>query len=418
MFSRSPVGFGTSLVFVRIAALIAFVFSAFDGVSVQAEILVPSVLQASVLAGAVVNVSSAGDARLTLKLADGSVIELHGLVGTDGSAVLISESAPLSAALYCSSWSSGSCGAVVVDAYARGDGTFAHRQFASTVLIGRQSTMLAFSTEPALEDLVGSPRKNDALSALGIVLPLAAPTETPEQEERRIGPWLNLTEGGIANGPPQGPLDVHNPDGTTTQVYGTLENGTPLPESGLGIRKLSKKSDTDWGSGFMISILRGASAEFTTNIQPGYFVLLGSIAKQFGGFFPPHKSHQNGLDADIAFMNSKGFDTVLDKERHVTDKFDNEKNWDFFRLLYSQKVRDGTQILPAFTMIFISPEIKLSLCDWAKSQGILANKDDAEIMRRIIPTPGHDDHFHVRLRCSPHYPLCHKQGDPSGDVCK
>jgi penicillin-insensitive murein endopeptidase len=59
--------------------------------------------------------------------------------------------------------------------------------------------------------------------------------------------------------------------------------------------------------------------------------------------------------------------------------------------------------------IFVHPAIKRELC---------RNEQDRTWLRKIRPWWGHDDHFHVRLRCPAGERLCISQEPlPVGDGC-
>ena len=217
------------------------------------------------------------------------------------------------------------------------------------------------------------------------------PGETQDDVDHRLGPWLNLKDGGIAVGNPQG-----------TNPYGQLVNGTPLPINGTGFRRL----DPTWGTGHMISLIEESAAEIN-RIYPNVTVYIGDIAKQLGGYFnPPHLSHQNGLDADVLFMGAKSYDSVLDKDGNVTDRFDKEKNWQYWRLITAQRFAQNGKVDSIVSMILIAPQIKVALCDWAKTTNHLVDPLDILVMRALRPTVGHEDHFHIRLRCSPYHKDC------------
>lgn len=257
-----------------------------------------------------------------------------------------------------------------------------------------------------------------ALAALLIPVSGFSSTDlaTPTPDEQALGPWLDLTGGGNAVGPAQ---TMQSKSGSAGPIYGSLINGTLLPAQGEGFRRINSPT-TSWGTGLMISLLTRASSEMTTKLYPGLIMLIASIAQEHGGPYGPHKSHQNGLDADVVFAGLTRYESVLDSEGHVTAKFEPEKNWNFWRMLMQQQIlqRDPHSLspealkpVPVVSMIFVSPEIKQYLCAWAKEQGIINNPLDAEILRRLRPTVGHDDHFHVRLKCSPYYAQCLQQGD-------
>lgn len=226
--------------------------------------------------------------------------------------------------------------------------------------------------------------------------PSFLPYSLTEEQERMIGPWLDLRTGGIAVGPSQ------SKDGSS---QGSLTNGSLMPKSGLGFRRVGDESES-WGAGHMISLIENASAYFTKEIWPGKEICVGGIAKQFGGKYGPHKSHQNGLDADILFVGNNDWKSVLNEKGEVTDRFNTEMNWAFWRSIFDQKIVENGKEISIVTMILVDPRIKTFLCDWGTKNNIFANPIDRELMTRIRPTEGHDDHMHIRIRCSPHHPLC------------
>ena len=226
------------------------------------------------------------------------------------------------------------------------------------------------------------------------------PYDLDEAAERQIGPWLDLRTGGVATGPAQSKDDT---------VQGGLVNGSLLPIKGPGFRRVSAE-DHGWGTGHMISLIQNASAYLSTQIWPGMTVVVGGIALQFGGKHAPHKSHQNGLDADILFIGQQNWKSVLDEKGQVSDRFKTEMNWAFWRSLFDQKIVENGKQVSVISMILVAPEIKTFLCDWALKNNIYSDPNDLEMMKRIRPTEGHDDHMHIRIRCSPHHPLCKKEG--------
>ena len=225
------------------------------------------------------------------------------------------------------------------------------------------------------------------------------------QNEEELGPWLDLTGGGISTGPAQG----------KENQIGGLINGTLFPAQGKYFRRISSPSES-YGSGMMVSLLRNATAYFGIFIWPGYVTSVGEIARQNGGVFPPHSSHQNGLDADIPFIGTRTYESVVGSDGKVTAKFLPEQNWEFWRLLYRQRVLRNGSPTSVVSMILVGPAVKTYLCEWAKANNMLSNPENLQIMNRVRPTVGHDDHFHLRLHCSPHHTQC-VSGNISASVC-
>ncbi|MBC7371209.1 MAG: penicillin-insensitive murein endopeptidase [Bdellovibrionaceae bacterium] len=231
----------------------------------------------------------------------------------------------------------------------------------------------------------------------------------PPGDEQLLAPWLDFRGGGHAVGPTQ-TLQRKNPDGKVTPWYGGLQNGTLLPASGDGFVRLNSP-DTSWGTGMMISLIQNSTAYFVGHYPMKNKVYVASIAQEHGGPYGPHNSHQNGLDGDILFMGQTKYGTVLDDVGQVTSKFNPELNWAYWKLISRQKIVIESKPVSAVYMIFVAPVLKDYLCNWATQNGMLSDPENAEIMRRLRRTAGHDTHFHVRLRCSPYYADCNQLGD-------
>lgn len=289
------------------------------------------------------------------------------------------------------------CGTWVLNVYNRDRDDLAVRQFSSSTLTIPADLFEESGEQP---EYVGPALSDEGLRALNF--PLGAPTEDDDQ---RLGPWLDLRGGGIAEGPVH-TVESKNPDGTVTKVFGKLVGASPLVPDRASLRRISSEQHT-YGTGHMFSLLKNSSSAYAAAFDAQAFIAVGGIAEREGGFNPPHSSHQNGLDADIAYLGQKGFSSVIDRDGHVVpEKFDAQKNWSYWRMLYGQRILDRGKAKSVVSMILVGPRVKTYLCDWAKQTGLLADSENIEIMKRIRPTEGHDDHFHLRLHCSPYHALC------------
>ncbi|MGZ3695572.1 MAG: penicillin-insensitive murein endopeptidase [Bdellovibrionota bacterium] len=348
------------------------------------------------------------DLSVSLPLRDGDPISFSGKISESGAATLTNSTSRTSVA---EAQVLGNL--TVIDLYERGEQGIQHSQFALRAGALSQVREKKINAEESLGLFIGRPLSDAGKIILG-VRQLVASLETPEQRDARLAPWLDLSGGGIAVGSTD-TITVKKPDGSVENTYGSLVTATQLPAQGEGFRRV-RYEDQFWGTGMMISMIDRASAEFVTK-HPDLFVYVGAVAREHGGFFPPHKSHQSGLDADIPYIGTKGFETQLEKDGSVKKSFLTEKNWDYYRLLMSQRIFDNGKEFPAVSMILVDPRLKTHFCEFAKTQN-LTSPLDLEILRRMRPTEGHDDHFHLRLRCSPHHPLCLRQNyDPKETGC-
>jgi len=225
--------------------------------------------------------------------------------------------------------------------------------------------------------------------------------DPPSADELLLAPLLDTRNGGQATGAAQG----------KDATQGGLINGTLLPETGLGYRAGHGETDR-WASGIMASLLI-SSAPLVAEKYPATLLRIGGIAQEFGGPYRPHTSHQNGLDADIQFVGTTKYQSVLDKDGNVTPLFDVEQNWFYWRLVTMQQLKVDGKVTSAVSMILVDPRIKTYLCAWAKNRQASLDALDYEVLTKLRPTAGHDDHFHLRLRCSPHYASCLGERVPS-----
>jgi penicillin-insensitive murein endopeptidase len=224
--------------------------------------------------------------------------------------------------------------------------------------------------------------------------------------EGRLAPLINLRDGGVSQG---GYSD------TKKGVRSAIVNASLLPSNIPGLVPMTINRDAHYGSGMLVSFLENA-ATYLFN-QLGLKLFVGDMSLKNGGSYgakSSHNTHRNGLDADIAWIGSAHplVDSALNSKGTVVDHFDYEKTWNFLKLAARQEIVQDAQKSTAVSRIFMSPGVKVGFCSWAKDNGILGDQFDAELMRLVRPTRGHDKHFHLSLKCSPHYPLCRNLAGP------
>lgn len=148
-----------------------------------------------------------------------------------------------------------------------------------------------------------------------------------------------------------------------------------------------------------------AVADDLAQAYPGSRLPLGDGSARHGGDIPHHGSHNSGRDIDIPFLEQR-----LDGSRTETDDFrifdeqgragrrlfDVERNW-----LVVRSVIERSQ--GRVQWIFVARTLRRLLLEHARAIG-----EDPEIIARasdLLWQPSqagaHDDHFHVRIFCSP-----------------
>lgn len=126
-----------------------------------------------------------------------------------------------------------------------------------------------------------------------------------------------------------------------------------------------------------------------------------------GGKLNPHLSHQNGLDADLAYPTNVPdikFPLVvrMDNEAYFPKNYAIEKTYNLFKYLFSQKDIE-------IARIFIDKKIKKDLCSYAIEHKELQSEDRnivQQMFENLQHVKGHGDHFHLRIKCSKSDPTC------------
>ena len=215
------------------------------------------------------------------------------------------------------------------------------------------------------------------------------------------------------------PMDLGVP-GRLEQAVGFYANGslnsaTELAGSGKGYRRLFVFRDRGWGTRDLAQILQMAAKRISKEFPKGERLQVGDLSGPKGGAISGHGSHQNGLDADLAYYRTDGWeypgDTTLSfpddfvKDGKVTSVFDSRRNWRFLEILHETG---------RLNRVFVDAAIKKHFCRRAPK-----SRNREEILRRVRIWPNHADHIHVRLTCPTTSPRCVPQEDPpEGTGCE
>jgi penicillin-insensitive murein endopeptidase len=195
---------------------------------------------------------------------------------------------------------------------------------------------------------------------------------------------------------------------------GCLAGAVPLPIDGQTWQVMRLSRNRHWGTPELVDYLEKFSGDATKDGWAG--LLVGDMSQPRGGPMPTgHASHQIGLDADIWFEQMPNY-TLSDEEREkkgaqsllVKGKLQvDQGKWS---PLYARLLKRAVSY-PEVARIFVSAAIKKELCQTVPPS-------DHAWLRKIRPWYGHDDHFHVRLNCTPGLAGCDAQDPPPvGDGC-
>ena len=168
-----------------------------------------------------------------------------------------------------------------------------------------------------------------------------------------------------------------------TPSNGWIEKGINMVNSGTGYYHYLGTDDAetdDWAVLAMINIIEGAGRAWHDGNQSPPRIGIGDLSKgnasteEFGGSFPPHTSHQNGLDVDIRYIRK-----------------DNKE--------------DGLNLLDTLERRNYDTTATIALMNYLFSNGTAARiivSQYCGISFKYVPatydtTGAHDNHFHLRI---------------------
>lgn len=199
---------------------------------------------------------------------------------------------------------------------------------------------------------------------------------------------------------------------------GNLINPSSLSNSDQdsGILKIFQPRHRNYGSFELISMIRTVAQEIAQKYPSRERLQIGDVANLKGGSIGSHKSHQNGLDADVVYFRKNNqeqdpqwigkYVEKFVKNGKLSPNFDTERNWAFLEKLTS---------FPQVQRIFVDINIKKNLCALYASSKDLSTQ---RILRTLRPAPLHDDHMHIRIACPPGSIHCIPQPlPPEGNGC-
>jgi penicillin-insensitive murein endopeptidase len=194
---------------------------------------------------------------------------------------------------------------------------------------------------------------------------------------------------------------------------GCVQGAVPLAPEGPGFQVMHRSRRRFFGHPMLVRYLQelGAAAA-----QQRLGVLsVGDLGQSRGGpMHFGHRSHQNGLDADIWFgLQPEGrMLTVVERETMAAPSMLAPDGLVLNAQQWSQRQMEVLRLATGFDVvarIFVNPVIKKALCQQFPG---------ASWLQTLRPWWGHDDHFHVRLRCPAGETACQDQDPPlTGDGC-
>ena len=190
---------------------------------------------------------------------------------------------------------------------------------------------------------------------------------------------------------------------------GVLRDGELLFRDIHGIKWLQHGDDhLKWVTSMTNHFIRVIGSEFQRQYS-NHHVIINRSSKQHGGYLRPHKTHQNGLDLDIAYPHAdrQRFWSVFDGTGSFIMPKDSAK-----RTMELLKIMSATGVINKY---HVDQHVKDYLTVISAEQGTL--RDDCPILTQLCHAGGHHNHIHVQLKCTQFNEGCHDSANPPYSTC-
>lgn len=195
-----------------------------------------------------------------------------------------------------------------------------------------------------------------------------------------------------------------------TPAAGCISGAIALPADGEGYQVLRPQRNRFWAHPRTVAFIQDlARASGKAGTAP---LLIGDLSQPRGGPMAyGHGSHQNGLDVDIWFrlaarpLSPDELAQPIPVSMVKGTRIDS-KAWSARQFTVLELAARAADV----DRIFVNPAIKAEACRAARG--------DRAWLAKLRPWWGHDEHFHVRLACTPGDIGCTPQKPvPDGDGC-
>jgi murein endopeptidase len=217
-----------------------------------------------------------------------------------------------------------------------------------------------------------------------LAAPPAATAPAPAPAAPAHPAVVQLAASGMERGrPPEAAIRWRRSLAVGRPNRGRLAGGVELPEAGTHFVTVDPVTGTSpnraWrrnGTDRLVEVLLRVAAEHAAAHPGAPRLVVGDLSRPRGGRFGPeyggdgHRSHQNGLDADVYYPRRDGLERVPARVAQIDRRLAQE--------LVDRFVRAGAQY------VFVGPRTGL------RGPG-----------KVVLTLANHDDHLHVRIRPGP-----------------
>lgn len=189
----------------------------------------------------------------------------------------------------------------------------------------------------------------------------------------------------------------------------------PMPETGPTWQVMRLSRNRYYGMPQMLSYLEDLS-RFAATLPGWKGLYIGDISQPRGGpMTGGHASHQIGLDADVWMLPATRLDLSPSARESISsisirteDQTRINGNWTPQHMALLKAAASD----PRVERVFVAAAAKIAMCNATPKTA------DRSWLQKIRPIYGHNEHFHVRLKCPAGASACRTQTPTVAELSK
>lgn len=191
---------------------------------------------------------------------------------------------------------------------------------------------------------------------------------------------------------------------------GAIENAIPMVD-GPG-RILKHTPWKGWATQTTVATLDLVLREWERRYPKRQPILVGNMSARGGGRLKPHSSHQSGRDVDLSYPQIWDRKEELNWRTMSASNLDRDLTWSLLELLRETGAVEVILIDKKIQKLLYEYALetrrytKKQLENWMQYPGSTSAKSPL-----IQHVPGHDDHIHVRFKCTAAETRCQSRED-------
>src|SRR5690606_35181201 len=186
---------------------------------------------------------------------------------------------------------------------------------------------------------------------------------------------------------------------------GSIEGAMPMID-GPG-RILKHTPWKGWATQTTVATLDLILREWERRFPKRQPILVGNMSARNGGRLKPHSSHQSGRDVDLSYPQKWDRKEELNWRTMSAANLDCDLTWSLLELLRESGAVEVILIDSKLQRLLYEHALKTRRYDEKQLENWMEHPRSPGAGDPLIQhVPGHEDHIHVRFKCTPAEPRC------------